>query len=91
VPVPLCGFLIQFLLIALMMEAASTSETLVNFYHTIQRYNPEDSQTRRSEILKSRLFYRFIFHQFTESANGQMQPIKCVLITPLCFSATLSL
>jgi hypothetical protein len=26
-----------------MMEAASTSETLVNFYQTTQRYNPEDS------------------------------------------------
>jgi hypothetical protein len=30
-------------LIALMMEAARTSETLVNFYHTTWRYNPEDS------------------------------------------------
>jgi hypothetical protein len=28
---------------ALMMEAASTSETLVNFYQTTWRYNPEDS------------------------------------------------
>jgi hypothetical protein len=30
-------------LIALMMEAARTSETLVNFYQTARRYNPEDS------------------------------------------------
>jgi hypothetical protein len=29
--------------IALMMEAASTSETLVHFYKTTRRYNPEDS------------------------------------------------
>jgi hypothetical protein len=29
--------------IALMMEAARTSETLVNFYQTARRYNPEDS------------------------------------------------
>jgi hypothetical protein len=29
--------------IALMMEAARTSETLVNFYQTTQCYNPEDS------------------------------------------------
>jgi hypothetical protein len=29
--------------IALMMEAARTSETLVNFYQTTQRYIPEDS------------------------------------------------
>jgi hypothetical protein len=29
--------------IALMMEAARTSETLVSFYQTTRRYNPEDS------------------------------------------------
>jgi hypothetical protein len=29
--------------IALMMEAASTSETLIIFYQTTRRYNPEDS------------------------------------------------
>jgi hypothetical protein len=29
--------------IALMMEAARTSETLVNFYQTARCYNPEDS------------------------------------------------
>jgi hypothetical protein len=28
---------------ALMIEAASTSETSVNFYQTTRRYNPEDS------------------------------------------------
>jgi hypothetical protein len=31
------------LAIALMMEAARTSETLVNFYQTTRRYNPEDN------------------------------------------------
>jgi hypothetical protein len=43
-------------LIALMMEAArTTSETLVNFYQTTRRYNPEDShlRTHRRENLKS--------------------------------------
>jgi hypothetical protein len=30
-------------LIALMMEAASTSETSLNFYQTTRRYNPKDS------------------------------------------------
>jgi hypothetical protein len=29
-------------IIALMMEAASTSETSANFYHTIRRNNPEN-------------------------------------------------
>jgi hypothetical protein len=33
-------------MIALMMEAARTSETLVNFYQTTRRYNPEDSHQR---------------------------------------------
>jgi hypothetical protein len=43
------------LLIALMMEAVSTSEMSVNFYQTIRRYNPEDShlRTHRRENLKS--------------------------------------
>jgi hypothetical protein len=31
---------------SLMMEAASTSETPVNFYQTTRRYNPEDSHLR---------------------------------------------
>jgi hypothetical protein len=37
------------------MEAARTSETLVNFYQTTRRCNPEDSHlhTNRRENLKS--------------------------------------
>jgi hypothetical protein len=40
-----------------MMEAARTSETLVNFYQTTRRYDPEDShlRTHRRENLKSYL------------------------------------
>jgi hypothetical protein len=34
--------------IALKMEAARTSETLVNFYQTTRRYNPEDTAVRTS-------------------------------------------
>jgi hypothetical protein len=39
----------------MMMEAARSSETLVNFYQTTRRYNPEDSHLRahRRENLKS--------------------------------------
>jgi hypothetical protein len=43
------------IMIALMMEGARTSETLVNFYQTTRRYNPEDGhlRTHRRENLKS--------------------------------------
>jgi hypothetical protein len=37
--------------IALMMEAARTSETLVNFYQTTRRYNPEDSHLRAPPLV----------------------------------------
>jgi hypothetical protein len=36
--------------IALMMDAASTSETSVNFYQTTWRNNPEDSHHLELEI-----------------------------------------
>jgi hypothetical protein len=36
--------------IALMMEAAKTSETLVNFYQTTRRYIPEDSYLRTHRL-----------------------------------------
>jgi hypothetical protein len=41
------------LLIALMMEAARTSETLVNFYQTTRRYNPEDSHLLKGKVYKN--------------------------------------
>jgi hypothetical protein len=52
-------------LIALMMEAASSSETSAHFYQTRRRNNPEDSHlhTRRRENLKSHLMtVQFAFH-----------------------------
>jgi hypothetical protein len=47
------------LLIALMIEVASTSETSVNFYQTTRRYNREERHlyTRRCENLKSYYSY----------------------------------
>jgi hypothetical protein len=47
--------------IALMMEAACTSETPLNVYRTAQRNNPQDShlRTRRCENLKSHLILGF--------------------------------
>jgi hypothetical protein len=49
-------------IIALMMEAANTSETSVNVYQTTQCNNPEDSylHTRRLENLKSHLGILFL-------------------------------
>jgi hypothetical protein len=51
-------------LIALMMEAARTSETLVNFYQTTLSYNPEVSHLRTHcrENLKS--YLRILFKGF---------------------------
>jgi hypothetical protein len=43
-------------LIALMMEAASTSETLVNFYQTARCYNPEDSHLQSKCFLSAQDF-----------------------------------
>jgi hypothetical protein len=36
--------------IALMMAAASTSDTAVNFYQTTRRYNPDDSHLQSSTL-----------------------------------------
>jgi hypothetical protein len=36
-----------------MTEAARTSETLVNFYQTTRRYNPEDSHLFNEQLQKS--------------------------------------
>jgi hypothetical protein len=51
-------------LIALIMEAASTSETSVNFYQTIWRNNPGDIHlhTRRRDNLKS--YFTHYLHHF---------------------------
>jgi hypothetical protein len=47
-----------------MVEAASTSETSVNFYQTTRRNNPEDSHihTRRRQNLISQLSHYVLQH-----------------------------
>jgi hypothetical protein len=51
----LSASIIIIIIITLMMVAARSSETLVNFYRTTRRYNPEDShlRTNHRENLKS--------------------------------------
>jgi hypothetical protein len=39
-----------------MMEAARTSETLVNFYQTARRYNPEDSHLSVFKVKRIKYF-----------------------------------
>jgi hypothetical protein len=43
---------------SLMMEAARTSETLVNFYQTTQHNNPEDSRLHEIVTSDVRTLYR---------------------------------
>jgi hypothetical protein len=58
------------------MEAERTSETLVNFYQTTRRYNPEDSHlhTRRRESLKTYLLSDYFLeqHQQINLCNGEV-------------------
>jgi hypothetical protein len=72
-----------FLIIALMMEAVSFSETSVNFYATTRRYNPEDSHLRshRRENLKSYLIYGF--SQLLHTNSNQMP--KNIGLPTICF------
>jgi hypothetical protein len=62
-------------LITLMMDATSTSETSVNFYHTARRNNPEGSHLciRRFENLRSHLGKSdFIYFDFLPFVNTVM-------------------
>jgi hypothetical protein len=54
-------------IIRAMMEAASISETSVNFYQTIRRNNPEDSHlhTRRRPGTDLKIFLRLQFNVFS--------------------------
>jgi hypothetical protein len=55
---------------ALMMETIRTSETLVNFYQTTRRYNPEDSHLLRNPCLK-----RFLHPKQVMRYNGKASRI----------------
>jgi hypothetical protein len=70
-------------LIALMMEAARTSETLVNFYQTTRRYNPESShlRTHRSENLKS--YVSATFRSYNTCLLPEMCPVRISLGTQI--------
>jgi hypothetical protein len=50
--------------IAMMTEAARTSETLVNFYQTTQCNNPEDGhlRTHHGENLFQKVIYEVMLH-----------------------------
>jgi hypothetical protein len=57
--------------IALMMEAASTSETSVNFYQTTRRNNPEDSHLN---IWVNSVFEKiYILHKRSLASIRKMQ------------------
>jgi hypothetical protein len=74
------------------MEAARTSKTLVNFYQTTRRYNPEDSHlpTRRRENLKS--YYKIPVVVFTVWQLNACTGLKVIVsvflfsLLPVCLS-----
>jgi hypothetical protein len=86
------------------MEAARTSETLVNFYQTTRRYNPEDSHLRshRRENLKSYIL-ALDWRQLTEwcekvttwrDLSGLLykhSDVVCLLIQSSCIELQLSI
>jgi hypothetical protein len=60
-----------------MMEAAKTSETLVNFYQTKRRYNPEESNLRnnRRESLKSYLYVFSVYSCVPDASANNLRRI----------------
>jgi hypothetical protein len=64
-----CSLVEVYQLIALMMEAASTSETSVNFHQTAWCNNPEDSRLHGLTVFENRVLSR-IFGPKREEVTG---------------------
>jgi hypothetical protein len=62
-------------IIALMMEAAGTSDTSVNFCQTARRNTPENNHlhTRRHEVLKSHILFNICNYECNYT-NPQYAP-----------------
>jgi hypothetical protein len=82
------------LLIALMMKAASTSETSVNFYHTARCNNPEDSHRQPiisfSGLNLRKSGYFILFRMYLGSDNSERKlSYSLSLVKSMCgFSMT---
>jgi hypothetical protein len=63
------------------MATAGTSETLVNFFQTTRRYNPEDSHLQASFYL----YYPTHFFQATWQRNAEIFNICSVVDWVLCY------
>jgi hypothetical protein len=63
-----------------MMEAARTSETLVNFYQTTRRYNPEDSHllSLRSVLILAYCLYAVLQQKYVLHASPISTPLTLV-------------
>jgi hypothetical protein len=69
------------LLIALMMEAARTSETLVNFHQTTRRYNTEDSHLCAFFLCSLFFVLTHLFMSVTCSFFVVIQPSVCLSLS----------
>jgi hypothetical protein len=74
-------------LIAQVVEAAGTSETLVDIQLRTRQYIPEDSElhTRRRENLKSHVYTRSLRSAQNELKMGRSNPSVCSPVSPSVF------
>jgi hypothetical protein len=59
-----------------MMEAARTSETLVNFYQTTRRSNPEDSHLRDGKMIVNGQYARILREAFVSYCTILSQRVE---------------